>query len=140
MISQFSYNSHEQDSWYGTMPFRASQQVLFAQAHWAHRVSIRHDLLLGAAYRNTWYNDNTVATDGGTQRTPLPGVFAQDEWAIDEVQKVLLGYRLDHDRAHGLVHSPRVAYKWAPSGRWALRASFGTGYRVVNLFTEDHAA
>lgn len=140
VITQFSFNSHEQDSWYGTSPFRASQQVLFAQAHWAHKLNPRHDLLLGAAYRSTWYNDNTVATEPGTQRTPLPGLFAQDEWAIDEVQKVLLGYRLDHDRAHGLVHSPRLAYKWAPSGRWAVRAGLGTGYRVVNLFTEDHAA
>jgi outer membrane receptor for ferrienterochelin and colicins len=52
----------------------------------------------------------------------------------------LLGYRLDHDLDHGLVQSPRVAWKYAPHGRFALRTNFGTGYRVVNLFTEEHAA
>jgi outer membrane receptor for ferrienterochelin and colicins len=140
VITQFSFNSHQQDSWYGTVPYRADQRVFFAQTHWAHDLGPRHDLLMGMAYRYTWYDDNTVATGTEAQRITLPGFFAQDEWAVSDAQKLLLGYRLDHDRAHGFVHSPRVAYKWAPSGRWAVRASFGTGYRVVNLFTEDHAA
>lgn len=140
VLTQFSLNDHRQDSWYGTVPFRAEQRVFFAQAHWSHEAGPRHSLLMGAAYRYTWYNDNTVATGTGAQRIPLPGVFVQDEWSVSDAHKLLLGYRMDHDRAHGLVHSPRVAYKWAPSGRWAVRASFGTGYRVVNLFTEDHAA
>ena len=140
VLTQFSLNDHRQDSWYGTVPFRAQQRVFFAQAHWSHEVGPRHFLLMGAAYRYTWYNDNTVATGTGAQRIQLPGMFVQDEWSVSDAHKLLLGYRMDHERAHGLVHSPRVAYKWAPSGRWAVRASFGTGYRVVNLFTEDHAA
>ncbi|MBL0044639.1 MAG: TonB-dependent receptor [Flavobacteriales bacterium] len=106
--------------------------------HWARDLGLRHDLLLGAAYRYTWYDDNTVATRDEASRTPLPGLFAQDEWAMTDAQKLLLGYRVDHDQEHGLVHSPRVA-----SGRSlgaSLCARAGTGYRVVNLFTEDHAA
>ena len=32
-------------------------------------------------------------------------------------------------------------YKWSsPNKLKTLRASFGTGYRVANVFTEDHAA
>jgi outer membrane receptor for ferrienterochelin and colicins len=116
--------------------------------YWSHRVGMRHDLLAGIAYRQTIYNDNTPATTIGVepftqdqpQSRPLPGFFVQDEWSMTELHKLLLGYRLDRDRDHGLVHSPRVAYKFAPSGKWAVRASFGTGYRVVNIFTEDHAA
>ncbi len=140
VITQFSFNSHEQDSWYGVAPFRARQKVFFSQMHWARDLGPRQGLLLGAAYRYTWYDDNTVATNNEASRTPLPGLFVQDEWAVTDVQKLLLGYRVDHDQQHGLVHSPRLAFKWAPSGRFAVRASFGTGYRVVNLFTEDHAA
>lgn len=140
VITQFSFNDHQQDSWYGVVPFRAEQRVFFGQAHWAHDLGARHDLLVGAAYRSTFYDDNSVATAAGAQHIALPGLFTQDEWAVTDVQKVLLGYRVDHDREHGLVHSPRVAYKWAPNGRWAVRGGFGTGYRVVNLFTEDHAA
>jgi outer membrane receptor for ferrienterochelin and colicins len=96
--------------------------------------------------RYTVYDDNTPATaspDGLSnepQKTPLPGLFIQDEWKINEQHKVLAGYRFDYDKNHGSVHSPRVAYKFAPNTNNVIRASFGTGFRVVNLFTEDHAA
>ncbi len=148
LMAWFSYNSHLQDSWYGTQYYRAEQRILFGQLFWSGRVGGRHHLLGGAAYRHVYYNDNTTATQLGEapmvrdapQRRPLPGLFVQDEMALGDVLTLLLGYRLDHDRTHGPVHSPRIACKWAPSGRWTLRGSFGTGYRVVNLFTEDHAA
>jgi len=150
VMLQVSANGHRQRSWYGRTPYNADQYVYFGQFYWSKRLGARHDVLTGLAYRSTLYDDNTPATaefdsDGQFVRTkpserPLPGLFVQDEWSITELHKLLLGYRLDHDKDHGLVHSPRVAYKWAPSGRWAVRANFGTGFRVVNLFTEDHAA
>jgi outer membrane receptor for ferrienterochelin and colicins len=148
VMFQVSMNGHQQDSWYGITPFNATQQVFFSQLFWSRKIGARHDLLSGLAYRYTIYNDNTPATSVGMepfttdrpQQRPLPGLFLQDEWSLTELQKLLVGYRLDNDLDHGLVHSPRIAYKYAPSGRWALRASFGTGYRVVNVFTEDHAA
>ena len=148
VMFQVSMNGHRQESWYGITPFNASQQVFFSQLYWARRVGGRHDLLSGIAYRYTIYNDNTPATSVGEepftadrpQQRPLPGLFLQDEWSLTELHKLLVGYRLDNDRDHGLVHSPRIAYKYAPNGRWTLRSSFGTGYRVVNVFTEDHAA
>src|SRR5690606_16917153 len=73
-------------------------------------------------------------------QTPLPGVFVQDEWRINDRHTLLAGYRYDYDRHHGNIHSPRLAYKFSPLQHHVIRGSFGTGYRVVNLFTEDHAA
>lgn len=150
VMVQVSANGHQQRSFYGTTAYDADQYVYFGQLYWSKRLGARHDLLSGIAFRHTSYDDNTSATaefnaEGEMLRTrpdqrPLPGAFVQDEWSITETHKLLLGYRLDNDKDHGLVHSPRVAYKWAPSGRWAVRANFGTGFRVVNLFTEDHAA
>ncbi|MBX2972830.1 MAG: TonB-dependent receptor [Flavobacteriales bacterium] len=150
LMLQVSANGHRQRSWYGATPYNAEQQVYFGQLYWSRKLGQRHDLLTGLAYRHTRYHDNTPATnvldDAGEhvrdrpEQRPLPGLFVQDEWSMNEFHKLLLGYRLDNDKDHGLVHSPRVAYKWAPSGRWAVRANFGTGFRVVNLFTEDHAA
>ncbi len=146
VMTQFSYNWHDQNSWYGTTPYMASQQVAFAQAYWDKQLGERHSLLLGSALRWNYYDDNTPATstaDGGNNQpaiTTLPGVFIQDEWTLNSKHKILAGYRFDYDKNHGPVHSPRVAYKWAPDADNTLRASFGTGFRVVNLFTEDHAA
>ncbi len=53
VIAQFSFNGHEQDSWYGRASFRAQQRVFFSQVHWAHEFGPRHDLLAGIAYRST---------------------------------------------------------------------------------------
>jgi outer membrane receptor for ferrienterochelin and colicins len=145
IITQWSYNLHEQNSYYGITPYMASQRVAFGQVYW-DKVFGDHNTLLGASYRYTVYDDNTPATssaDGlsnAPSETPLPGIFLQDEWRINKRHKLLGGYRFDWDQHHGAVHSPRVAYKFAPSDANTIRASFGTGYRVVNLFTEDHAA
>lgn len=146
IYTQFSYNRHEQNSWYGNTPYMASQEVAFVQAYWDKQLGQGHNFLLGASMRYTVYDDNTPATasaDGSSnapQYIPLPGVFIQDEWTINKKHMLLGGYRFDHDKNHGSVHSPRVAYKYSPNTANTIRASFGTGFRVVNLFTEDHAA
>jgi outer membrane receptor for ferrienterochelin and colicins len=146
IFTQFSYNWHDQNSYYGITPYMATQQVAFVQAYWDKQFGDHHTFLLGAALRYTEYDDNTpaTATADGTgnkpQHTPLPGIFIQDEWTLNEKHKLLGGYRFDYDKNHGAVHSPRVAYKFSPNGNNTIRASFGTGFRVVNLFTEDHAA
>ncbi|AXG73275.1 TonB-dependent receptor [Flavobacterium arcticum] len=146
IFTQFSYNWHDQNSWYGNTPYMATQQVAFVQTYWDKPLNDAHSLLVGASMRYTIYDDNTPATasaDGLSNKpaeTPLPGIFIQDEWTLNKKHKLLGGYRFDYDKNHGAVHSPRVAYKFAPNTNNTIRASFGTGFRVVNLFTEDHAA
>jgi outer membrane receptor for ferrienterochelin and colicins len=148
IMFQYSYNRHDQDSYYGNTPYKADQQVAFGQLYWDKKLGVKHDILLGASYRYTYYDDNTPATAGDDllkpknqpAKTPLPGIFIQDEWKINAANTLLAGYRYDYDKYHGNIHSPRVAYKWAPNKNNTIRVSFGTGFRVVNLFTEDHAA
>lgn len=146
IYAQFSYNWHNQNSWYGDLPYMANQQVAFAQTHWDKEWGQSHAFLLGMAFRYNYYDDNTPATatsDGTSNQsahTYLPGVFVQNEWTATPNHKLLVGYRYDYDKNHGHVHSPRMAYKWSPHEEHTVRASFGTGFRVVNLFTEDHAA
>lgn len=146
IFTQFSYNYHDQNSYYGNTPYMATQQVGFIQTYWDKKPGEDHNFLLGAAMRYTAYDDNTPATasaDGNKNKptkTLLPGLFVQDEWTINSSHTLLAGYRYDHDKNHGNIHSPRLAYKFSPDKNNTLRASFGTGFRVVNLFTEDHAA
>lgn len=141
---QLSYNRHHQQSTYGTTPFNARQQVLFAQAFWSKDIGSRHQFLSGISFRMNDYEDDTPATmdlnHTKISRRSLPGIFLQDEWKLSGRMKMLSGYRLDYDPAHGMVHSPRIAWQWKPLEHHEWRAGYGTGYRVVNLFTEDHAA
>ncbi|WP_192820150.1 TonB-dependent receptor [Rufibacter sp. LB8] len=145
IMAQLSLNGHKQNSFYGTMPFHADQYVAFGQVYWDKQIGLSHNLLVGSSFRYTHYDDNTVGTantQGENQpaTTPLPGLFVQDEWSLTKKHKLLLGYRYDYDKRHGHIQSPRVALKWSPSPQHTFRGSFGTGYRVVSLFTEDHAA
>ncbi|MBW7676305.1 TonB-dependent receptor plug domain-containing protein [Chryseobacterium chendengshani] len=145
IITQFSYNFHDQDSFYGSNPFEATQKVAFAQTYWDKKMG-NHDFIVGVTYKKTFYDDNTPGTlsaDGITNdpmKSPILGAFIQDQWDINEKNTLLFGYRFDYDKIHHSVHSPRFAWKFSPNPYHTLRINFGTGFRVVNLFTEDHAA
>ena len=144
---QFSANGHYQDSFYGTDAYDAEQIIGFGQFVYNKQIAEKHDLLLGLAYRYTFYDDTTFATfedDGITNKpsiTHLPGIFLQDEIALNKQNKLLLGARLDYNSLHGSIFSPRINYKWnSKDNSDIFRASVGNGFRVANVFTEDHAA
>lgn len=145
VILSFSANEHDQNSVYGNTLYIADQRVAFGQLTWNKEVK-KHGFLVGATMRYTYYDDNTPATannDGGNavDHTYLPGVFIQDEISINQSNKLLLGMRYDYNSIHGHIYTPRINYKIQSKNRLnTLRLSGGTGYRVVNLFTEDHAA
>jgi outer membrane receptor for ferrienterochelin and colicins len=139
-----SYNYHDQDSWYGTTKYLALQQIGFSQLTKAWN-SGKHHWLGGAAFRVQYYDDNTPATAGPTSNKPdlrwLPGLFLDDEIHFSN-SRLLLGMRYDYDFTHGHIVTPRFAWHWTPD-KWPQhqwRVLAGTGFRVVNLFTEDHAA
>ena len=144
---EFSANGHYQDSFYGTDAYDAKQFIGFGQLVYDKQIKKRHNLLLGVAYRYTSYDDNTFATmmDDGITNTPsithLPGIFAQDQIELNQQNKLLLGMRYDYNSIHGGIFSPRINYKWnSKDSSDIFRISIGNGFRVANVFTEDHAA
>jgi len=147
IIFQFSVNSHNQNSVYGNTTYLADQNIGFGQLTWNKEIK-NHDLLAGLTYRYTYYDDNTPATAspdefGGNQpsHVHLPGIFLQDELTISKQSKLLLGVRYDYNSIHGSIVTPRINYKWnSENNNNILRLSIGNGYRVANVFTEDHAA
>ena len=138
LLFSFSYNDHNQDSRYGTTVYDAVQRIAFSQLTWDKTIN-RHDLLLGAALRYTFYDDNTPATVN-PDKILLPGVFIQDEILLHEKHKFLIGFRYDYNSVHKSIFTPRFAYKWSINPQNIIRLNAGTGFRVVNLFTEDHAS
>jgi len=146
LMFSFSFNSHDQNSVYGDLPFVAGQKIGFGQMTWDKDYG-KHDFLVGSALRYTYYDDNTPATGGDVNaigNAPdeiwLPGLFIQDEITLNANHKLLLGLRYDYNDVHGNILTPRVAYKYSLSPTDIVRLNMGTGFRVVNLFTEDHAA
>lgn len=149
VMFQFSANGHDQNSVYGETIYNATQYVGFGQLTWSKELFGSHDLLLGASYRYTWYDDNTPVTAGFGDEADinlpsavhLPGAFVQDEIRLGRQDVLLLGVRYDHNSRHGNILTPRLNYKWnSKSLKDIVRLSIGNGYRVANVFTEDHAA
>jgi outer membrane receptor for ferrienterochelin and colicins len=138
LILSFSGNVHYQDSRYGTTSYIANQKIGFLQLTWDKKLG-RNDFLAGIATRYSYYDDNTTATKEA-ESTWLPGIFVQDEITLSPKSQILLGMRYDYNSIHGSIYTPRVAYRWKKNENTIFRLNAGTGFRVVNLFTEDHAA
>ena len=142
----FSATGHHQDSWYGTTPYLAKQKIVFGQLTWDLQAGPASSLLLGLAGRYNHYDDNSTATidtlngKNAPDQSFIPGIFAQEEWKISPDHTLLAGLRYDHHPAHGSIITPRLAWKWRMGEQQTFRLNSGTGFRVVNLFTEDHAA
>ncbi|GAA3760864.1 TonB-dependent receptor [Flavobacterium ginsengiterrae] len=138
LMLSFSGNVHYQDSRYGTTSYIANQKIGFLQLTWDKKIG-RNDLLAGIASRYTYYDDNTPTTKEA-ENTWLPGIFVQDEITFSPKSQVLLGMRYDYNSIHGSIFTPRFAYRFKANENTIFRLNAGTGFRVVNLFTEDHAA
>ena len=138
MLFSFSYTDHDQNSVYGDIPYLAKQRIGFGQLTLDKKIN-HHDILLGTALRYQYYDDNTTATIHEDINW-IPSFFVQDEIQLTEKHKLLLGARYDYNSNHGSIFTPRLAYKWKINDSNILRFNAGTGFRIVNLFTEEHAA
>jgi len=142
--AEASYNYHFQDSWYGPMHYIGRQHTAFGQIRWQKK-SGKNDWVAGLPVRMILYDDNTPATvkENGMNAPSLQtliGAFVQNEHTFSKHWTLLSGIRYEHTNFQGGVWSPRVALKWQPNKSNTLRISGGNGFRIVNLFTEDHAA
>ncbi|MBC7842793.1 MAG: TonB-dependent receptor [Gemmatimonadaceae bacterium] len=129
---------HDQNSFYGAQPYMATQAVAFSQGAWSPVIG-RHSLLIGGTLKHQTYRDSTAAQTTRESRT-TPGIFAQDDMLFGTRTTVLAGLRLDRHEVHGVIPSPRLAVRWLADEHTTVRVNGATGFRVVNLFTEDHAA
>lgn len=149
ILLEFSANQHDHNSVYGNTSYIGNQKIGFGQLTWNKQFNEDHDLLFGLGMRYTYYDDNTPATslndslnvNNFPSHTYLPGVFVQDEIKINDYNKIFLGIRYDNNSIHGNIFTPRFNYKWSSKNKQNIwRIGYGTGYRVANVFTEDHAA
>lgn len=143
--ADFSYNYHRQDSYYGNVSYDASQHTTFGQLR-TEWIKKRMRILSGIPIRVIRYDDNTPATTsvltGGTSPSTFisSGVFSQLEWDAGKKMSLLGGFRLEFHNVHRPVLSHRFGFKYTPAENHIFRFSSGNGFRLVNLFTEEHAA
>jgi outer membrane receptor for ferrienterochelin and colicins len=123
----------------------AKQKIAFGQLTWDKPIG-SHNILAGGVLRYNYYDDNSTATvdtlsgRNNPDKHAIPGFFIQDEWKFGNRHMLLTGIRYDHHPVHKSIFTPRIAWKWVTGERSVFRLNAGTGFRVVSLFTEEHAA
>ena len=138
LFFQFSYSDHDQNSVYGDRYYLAKQRIGFGQLLWDFS-GPKSDWLIGLSARYNYYNDNTTVTNTADEIV-VPSLFVQNEMSLTKKHKLLLGGRYDYDIRHGSIFTPRLAFRYKPTEDDIFRVNAGTGFRIVNLFTEEHAA
>lgn len=143
---QSSYVYHQQDSYYGITRFDAKQHTAFLQGIYRYKKN-KNEYEIGTSVKYQHYDDNTILTRQTIDSTQtlaqietMPGIFIQQERKWNEKWKSLIAWRTDLQKNHGLIHSPRFAMQYKQSDQTQYRVGLGRGFRVVNVFTEDHAA
>lgn len=145
-----AFNLHDQDSFYGDESYRARQTTAFAQLLYPVALNDRNALRLGTALRMQRYDDNTGSTgdydangnllQNEADNRTIPGAFVEHEWIPNQTFRLITGLRADYQQDYGVIPAPRLSMKIRPVENTILRLNGGTGFRIVNLFTEDHAA
>lgn len=137
---------HNQDSWFGTLAYKGRQQMAYANIQ-HEMVWKNHMLKYGMSYR---YNEleeeirfaqpEPSKNYAGNYLTRLrvPGFFAENTFHWMEDKLILItGARVDKHQNEGWYFTPRTMLKYSINGQHTFRASAGTGWRQVNLFSEQ---
>jgi len=143
-----SYNIHHQNSYYGTTHYKAVQNTFFSQWVYQKKPLKWWDLVGGATVRNNYYNDNMPLDSQQAQYEALakpnniwiPGLFNQNNLNLNSRWTANIGLRMDYHPIHRFIPGYTLALKYVPQKTTVARLNFGRGYRIVNLFTEEHAA
>lgn len=137
----------DQNSYFGTTKYLANQTSVYANFQYELLYNGKHLLITGVSYRDLSLNENISFNANPLNRTfadeyrkneQIPGVFAENtfNWNNGKLGW-LTGVRLDHQNQYGFYFTPRTLLKYELSKNSTLRASVGTGWRTVNLFSEN---
>ncbi len=138
---------HDQQSWFGVLKYQARQSHSYANLQYElfYGKTKQHDLKVGASYRHLDRKEEIRFTSDTVKRTfagqyaqleKIPGVFVENIYNTDKFT-MITGVRADHHNRFGWKVTPRILLKYQATDQTDLRASFGTGWRTVNLFAEN---
>lgn len=137
-----------QESYFGTIHYKAQQYNAYGNLQYELRWKEKHELKMGISIRYMNRTENINFTSGdfigrtytGTylKKEIIPGVFAENifQWKGDKIAWII-GMRLDHHNTFGFFLTPRTQFKYELARSTTMRLSAGTGWRTLNLFSEN---
>lgn len=102
-----------------------------------------HSLIFGVEHiTDDLTSDRFVNRQMTTRSLKETEYFLQDEWTINPKWMVSAGLRTNFSKVFGLMAMPKIAGKYSPNERWAIRANYSMGYRSPSIkelfFNWDH--
>lgn len=138
---------HQQNSWIGSVNYKANQKYAYANLQYEQDWRDKHAFKTGVSYRYLNIDEEIGFSDTLLKRTydgnylkleRIPGVFAENtfNWR-GGIITLITGLRADRHELFGWKVTPRSMLKYDVTEMSTLRASIGTGWRTVNLFSEN---
>ena len=126
--------SQRHDRAYGGAIQRDRSGTLFGEASLTGTAG-KHTWVGGAALQRDTFRSIDVPRFDYTYT--VPGVFAQDDYAIVRWLTASASARVDLHSEFGTFFSPRLSLMFRPSGQWTLRVSGGRGHFAPSPFTDE---
>ena len=138
---------HDQRSLFGALDYRATQAT--ANISLMHQLNYGegHTLKSGLSYRYQDLDETIGFTRASDPRTyaggyasdrDIPGAFVENTLhAFADRLMWIAGLRIDRHQRFGTFLTPRTMLRYAITENHILRASAGTGWRQVELFSEN---
>lgn len=138
---------HQQNSYFGTTKYNAQQFNFYGNIQHELNYNKVHSLKTGISFRHLElsedidFTDKTVIRnyDGLYKRVEnIPGIFAENSMIFFQNKLTWLsGIRADNHNQFGTTITPRTMLKYDFTSKSVLRANIGSGWRTVNLFSEN---
>jgi len=137
----------EQRSFFGSLSYNAKQTNAFVNGQYELTKTANHSLKTGISFKSLNLQEDIVFTDNIINRNydgnyrrdeKIIGLFAENTITfLKDKLTWIAGVRADNHNQFGWYVTPRTLLKYDPTSKLTIRANIGTGWRTVNLFSEN---
>ncbi len=137
----------DQRSYFGSLYYKAKQSNIFINLQYELTKTANHSLKTGISFKSLNLEEDIAFTDniinrnydGNYQRKEkILGIFAENTLSFFKGKLTwIAGVRADNHNQFGWYLTPRTLLKYDPTPKLTIRANIGTGWRTVNLFSEN---
>ena len=143
----FASGFHQnQESYFGTVKYDANQTNFYGNLQYELNYA-KNSLKTGFSFRHLNLDENIAFTENSLNRTYSGNYLRQENIAgvfVENTLKLLkdkltwiAGIRADNHNQFGTIVTPRTLLKYDITPNTIIRANIGTGWRTVNLFSEN---
>jgi outer membrane receptor protein involved in Fe transport len=137
---QWSVTRYQNSSTFGTRMYDGDQRTAYVNLMYQSLLwNESHSFRTGANFLLDQIDESFEGIAyARTER--VPGTFFEYTFKPDEVFTLVAGIRADWHNVYGIMATPRLHVRYAPSEDWVIRALAGRGFRTASIFAENAAA